>query len=363
MKITYDTKRFLKQILLVIIFIMPLTVASLGNAENVMRVWSTGRAEPVSFADAERYFQSITAKKKMSGMSLQGNIAPLSYSVPVTDEITELARALENNPKLIYEFVHNTIDYTPYFGALKGPTLTLMDGAGNDCDQAALMIALLRASGYTANFMYGMMTIPGNKLAQWLGVEQNVDIITRIIASGGIPGENFQADGTCDVARIWVKATINGTDYVFDPAFKTYNVTPKIDIAQALGYNRTDFLNNVLVGATQGSDYVKNLNETNMRSKLTTYSSNLINAIKTSYPNSDIKEIVGGFTIVPEVLSTYQTTLPFLVRNDMMWTSVPDAYVTTLRVQHVGIDYTCKIPNITGKRLTITYSATMSYAP
>ncbi len=49
-------------------------------------------------------------------------------------EIKELARALLYDPKLIYDYVHNHIEYTPYYGSLKGATLTLLDGCGNDFD-------------------------------------------------------------------------------------------------------------------------------------------------------------------------------------------------------------------------------------
>ncbi len=36
-----------------------------------------------------------------------------------------------------------------YFGSKKGAQLTLLEKSGNDFDQAALLVALLRAQGYT----------------------------------------------------------------------------------------------------------------------------------------------------------------------------------------------------------------------
>ena len=89
-----------------------------------------------------------------------------------TPQITELARALSYKPSSIYDYVHNHIDYTPYWGSLKGATLTLLDGCGNDFDQASLMIALLQASGFSAQYVYGTMTIPAANLANWFGVDQ-----------------------------------------------------------------------------------------------------------------------------------------------------------------------------------------------
>src|ERR1041384_7646071 len=64
----------------------------------------------------------------------------------VGNDMLALARNLENDPKRIYDFVHNTIRYTHYFGSKKGALLTLLEGSGNDFDQCALLVALLRAA-------------------------------------------------------------------------------------------------------------------------------------------------------------------------------------------------------------------------
>jgi len=65
--------------------------------------------------------------------------------------IAELARALKYDVNLIYEYVYTNIEYTPTYGLKKGALGTLLDGNGNDFDQSALLVALLRASGYTAS--------------------------------------------------------------------------------------------------------------------------------------------------------------------------------------------------------------------
>ena len=84
----------------------------------------------------------------------------LTSATEITPEIEELARGLMHDPELIFEFVLNNIDYTHYFGCKKGATLTLLERSGNDYDQSALLVALLRASGYTAVFQEGLMAIP-----------------------------------------------------------------------------------------------------------------------------------------------------------------------------------------------------------
>ena len=118
--------------------------------------WILGSADPVSPQRSEAYYKTRPSHKKgvLTLATAEGTATILS-STTVTPEISELARALHYYPKLIYDYVYNRIEYVPYFGSLKGATLTLLDGCGNDFDQASLMIALLRASGYTANFVYG----------------------------------------------------------------------------------------------------------------------------------------------------------------------------------------------------------------
>lgn len=108
-----------------------------------------------------------------------------------TPEITALARSLKNNPTLIYQYVRNNVDYVPYYGSLKGATLTYLDGSGNDFDQASLMISLLRASGYTAQYVYDTMTIPASgdvnqkDMQHWLGVDANNTVISTVLSNGG----------------------------------------------------------------------------------------------------------------------------------------------------------------------------------
>jgi len=320
--------------------------------------WLLYRGKPISHVQAEAVYGS----KKSASRSTQTNIAYFaSLAIDATPEITELARALGNDPKLIYDYVHNHIDYVPYFGSLKGATLTYLDGTGNDFDQASLMIALLRVWGYNAQYVYGTMTIPGSQLANWLGVDQQSGTIGKVLPSGGIPVSNIQADGTATVTRVWVTATINGIPYLFDPAFKSYTYNSKINLGQAMGYNQSDFLAAATTGATVGPNYVQNLNETNLRNKLATYATNLVGAVRSQYPNNEVKEIIGGRKIVQTNLTSYATTLPFTPTSTDTWSDIPASKITTLRIQHVGINYQFNTPDLSGKRLTLTYAGSNNH--
>ncbi len=316
--------------------------------------WLMSTADPISPAEADAYYNS-----KM-GKSIRGIEAVAESSHAATPEITELARALQHDPKLIYDYVHNNIDYVPYFGLKKGATKTYLDGRGNDFDQASLMVELLHVSGYSAQFVYGTMTIPGAQMINWIGADGGAQVVGSVIPSGGIPNTNLLGDGTLDMDRIWVKATINSADYLFDPAFKSYAEPAKIDIGQTLGYNRNTLISAATSGASVGSDYVQNLNETGLANKLKEYSTNFVNQIKSQHPNKDMKDIIGRRTIVQTNIDQYQTSLPFTTTNTQVWSDIPASYIATINITHegTGFNHTFDVPEIAGKRLTLTYNST-----
>jgi len=359
--------KFSLTVLILAMFIQLLVIAP-ASAEISGPGWVRVKADPVSLEDSRAYYKTKTPAPKMAYGALAvtretAASAASGTSTTVSPEIIELARALKHDPKLIYDYVHNHIDYVPYFGLLKGATLTLLDGSGNDFDQAALMVALLRESGYTTSFVHGVMyNFPEHFIANWLGVDDDLHVAQRVLSYGGIPGSIilFNQPGAsinASMERVWVKATIDGTEYVFDPACKWYEYTEKIDIGAATGYSRSDFLNAAKAGATITGDYIQNLNDTNVSDKLAEYTSNLISTVHSQYPNSNVREIIGGRRIIEEYISTYSTSLPHADTTVLdVWSEIPDAYTATVRIQHEGIDHTFKTPEIAGKRMTMTYA-------
>lgn len=353
--------------LLVIVF------PSLSSAQQPLGPgWYDVKGEPVSVSVAQQYFTKkaieVSQTLKIQSEPLEAPTGPTGAAA-VTSEITGLARGLQYDPKAIYDFVHNYIDYAPYFGSKKGATLTYLDGSGNDFDQASLMIALLRASGYSAQYVFGVMRMSGEALSNWLGVDQERGLISHVLIYGGIPvgptvnGQTCYTDASCDLSRVWVKVTIGGTDYQLDPAYKAYAYTQKIDIAAALGYDRNSFVSAATSGATITRDYVQNLNEANIRAKLNEYSMNLVSAIRSTHANADVKEIISGRDIQETQLKDYNGNMPFISTPYAYWDEVPAEYSATLRIQHQGIDYTFKVPDLANKRLTLTYPASNSYRP
>lgn len=311
-------------------------------------------AQPVAPEQAREILSSrdVTAQ----GLPAMGAMG----AATVSSDISALARALKNDVDLIYEYVYNNIAYKPIFGSIKGATGTLIDQCGNDFDQAALMIALLREAGYTAGFKYGVIRLGPDQVENWLGVAQDSTAIGGLLGSAGIPSQVYLYGGGevayVDMNHVWVQVTIEGTDYVFDPSFKTHTVKPGIDLASAMGYDQAGFLSNALVGTSVGADYLEDVNKANMAADMTAYADNLIDTIRTQHPSATLSDIVGGLEIDPVTMPLRQTALPHQQTVTDTWTAIPAAYRTTLRVQHAGIDLTLYSDEIYGKRLSIFYN-------
>lgn len=83
--------------------------------------WSTPSQTPFKQLAVSTYVETLAGDEAATGL---------------TPELVELARALQHDPKLIFDYMRNHIDYVPYYGSLKGAMLTYLDSSGNDFDQA-----------------------------------------------------------------------------------------------------------------------------------------------------------------------------------------------------------------------------------
>ncbi len=348
---------------LIILFAVILFSNSSGYASQPG--WQIRIAQPVSPAEAGAIPEN-NGLKELGASSLKTTTSLMSMGEGLissetenTPQIEALARALQHDPKLIFDYVKNHIDYIPTYGSVNGATATLLAGRGNDFDQASLLIALMRASGYTADYVSGDVTYPVSDLAEWIGTDTVPVIVAQLFANSGFPTPSYSSNSVT-IKRVWVRVNIDGTNYIFDPAFRKNEYETGIDLASAMGYNKTALLSAASAGATIGTDYIQNLNENNIQSTLQSYSNNLVNYIKTNYPNSDIREIIGGPKGIYEELESYPTSLPFQtnIANQTIFSSIPDNYRFKVRVQHQGIDYTFASFQIAGKRVTIFFSGT-----
>lgn len=278
--------------------------------------------------------------------------AALTSQAPVEGpgSVAELGRALKNDPDLIYEYVYNNIDYEPMWGELKGSVGTILDGRGDDFDQAILMVTLLRQAGFTTSYMLGKIRLGPTDLANWLGVSASSPCAAfHLLGNDGIPVTKTPTDTTCtqplqylDISHVWVKVTINGTAYFFDPSFKQYDRSATgINLASAMGYNQSALITgaeqNATIDTNTPPNFIQNINRTNLRNTLTGYANTLVSYLRQNNPTSTMTDIIGGKKIIPVSASQplRQTTLPNETPGDVPteWTgAVPNSFRTILQL-------------------------------
>ncbi|MGB0514675.1 MAG: transglutaminase domain-containing protein, partial [Wenzhouxiangellaceae bacterium] len=135
--------------------------------------------------------------------------------------LIDQATALGNDPVAIFEFVRDEIDYEVYEGSLRGARGALWAGAGNSIDQASLLIALLKISGYDANYLQGsLQTVDAQTLVQAMFEPAPYRVI------GFVPDGEEKADPVNDPELIAeasqhtaVEALIDGALVRLEPAF------------------------------------------------------------------------------------------------------------------------------------------------
>ena len=308
-------------------------------------------------------------------------VTPLTCTPSATDpEIAALARALNYDLDLIYEYVYYDIDFSPSFGLKKGPLGTYLDRNGNNMDQNMLFVELLRQSCITANYRYGKVNIPAYAVANLIGVDNDAKLLSDTLGNGAIPacirlspdGECVETGGVADTVEIlmaWTEVMLGDTTYRLDPSFKSYRYNTPVDIASAMGYSRTAFLNGALNGSSTvagmpaGVNSVKNIHSANINASLNTYSTALANYIRANHPSSSMKELAGGRTITHD---SYGSTFPaagIVCIEIGQCTETPNALETafTIKVSDNGtsfsINKTYYGSQIAGRRITLNYSA------
>lgn len=183
------------------------------------------------------------------------DLAP-TLEAPFSEEILRQAEELDHDYVRIYEFVRNEIDTEWYAGSLKGARGTLLQGSGNDIDQASLLIALLRASQAPARYVRGAIELPIETLAADLGVPE--DRVATALTRAGVAHQTVIRGGRVAALRVehtWVSVHVPYANYrgaVVDfsgptwlplfPALKHYERTPATGILEAMGLSSGQFL-------------------------------------------------------------------------------------------------------------------------
>lgn len=354
--------------------------------------WQMQIFEQVTPAEARAWRLAIS-KQTSAASSLSGAVQQmvLPENIP---EIQAQARALRNDVDLIYQFVHDNIRFSPGYGLQKGALGTLLDEEGNAYDQAALMIALLRAAGYaSANFVLGEIEVPltpegADLLVDWLAYPASPDAQTTFNRGLGLLFNSkvpYVCVATCAFEHAWVQVDIGATTYAFDPSLKGYldtstgtrtqshvlhtpyfeTLPAPTDLQTILSYNQTNFLGNALTGAghTPGLS-LSNINRSGIRADLGTMANSLVAHIKANKPDARLEDLIGGADIVPlGGVQLRQTAHPYQTGTPEIFASVPNDRRTRMDISFDTVDQTFYSDDIYGRRLTVTFTGALSNEP
>ncbi len=295
--------------------------------------------------------------------------------VQFTDTIKAKAQELGYNPVKIYNWIRNNIDYQPYYGSFKGAAQTLAEGAGNDFDQASLLIALLRASNIYSKYAYGTVEIPIERVMNWVGGVTDPKAAGMILSTMGIPATLMKTSGgvykVVQLEHVWVEAWIDyfpswgarhkqgGEDtwISLDPSFKQYAYKQGMDMYALMGFNADDFLMSYITNTRDITAYQD-------------YGKRLVDFIDANLPDATIEQVFGDSdikstrTIVKQEFPYLLGTLPYkTIVKAAQFSQVPSSkdYTITIQIEGnapdgtPGLNYSGSLNYLADKRVTVAY--------
>ncbi|MGO8989042.1 MAG: RHS repeat-associated core domain-containing protein [bacterium] len=256
---------------------------------------------------------------------------------PITEGIANLSQSLNWNPVSIYEWVKNNIETEWYWGSMKGAEETLSQKSGNDCDQASLLIALLRASGFPARYVRGVIEFfPDVEKAKNLTGITDPTKIAEYFQKAGIPFQPVVAGGRISnfqIEHIWVETEIPyanyrgapldqqgktwlGLDTSVKPTGYTYNTPIELPQDLSLLNARDGYLSGVQTQTPL--EYLKAY----INSQLAARNPPLLN--RDSQP-ATYNDLLRTKTLIPEVMNILPASMQYQqVKITREYTEVPD---------------------------------------
>jgi transglutaminase-like putative cysteine protease len=278
--------------------------------------------------------------------------------VQLTLAIRAKAAALGNNPQAIYEFVRNNVKFQPYLGSRKGADFTLVQMAGNDTDQASLLIALLRSVNIPCRYVRGTIEMTPAQVASWLGVD-DVTTAANILATAGLNGSFYGGNVRC--THVWVEAYVSYSNYrgvpndqtgqtwiPLDPSFKLTTINQGQDILAAMGYNNDAFL----------ATYVTTYNSNGPIQMLTT---NIQAFLNTNQPGKKVPDIERKVANLPLNLGLFPASLPVnLITSSSPFPALDDTNRFKIRVYMYDggttlLDFTTNLCDVVGHQFHVAY--------
>ncbi|MBN4054462.1 hypothetical protein JYT87_02000 [Nitrospira defluvii] len=304
-----------------------------------------------------------------------------TIEVQFTQEINDLAATLENNPVKIYNFVRNNIDFVPTWGSIQGADHCLLSKLCNAIDMASLLIAILRSAGISARYVTGTIVVPIEQVKNWGGGFSDNQSAVEFFTNGGIPAAGGIIGGQIVEMRmehVWVEAYVDyipsrgavhkdGDTWIpLDPSFKQYDFSQTIDLQTAVPFDGTNFLNQVEATATIDSTVpsVTNVDSIFVKTTLEDYQNQIETYLTVNAPTATVGDVLGTRSIKAQDFPILPATLPYKkLLTGATYSEVPDALrhkltfaVTTNAFFGSDLTYTASLPELAGRRITLSYA-------
>ena len=338
---------------------------------------------PAAFAAA---LSGVTAKS--AGRSLQisapaqgdENLAA-TEDVQLTQPIKDLAASLGNNPVQIFNWVRNNIVWLPTYGSAQGSAVTLATRRGNAIDTSSLLIALYRAAGIPARYVYGTIEVPADRMSNWAGGVGAVGA-QQLMGQGGVSSVLLANGGQIGAVRmehVWVEAFVDfapsrgavnkapDTWVAMDPSFKQYQIQSPIDLRANIPVEVDNTAAAVarpaLVDAARQS--VTGLDQ----GALDGWAEKIAEDLEFKYGSApDVGAFTGAKTIIAEPSTVLSGSIPNkLVTRGGTWAALPDGLRHRVSMTLYGgseldrvlggpqLTFEVSLPAIAGRRLGVTY--------
>ncbi|MBU1599816.1 hypothetical protein KKG61_06915, partial [bacterium] len=334
------------------------------------------RLAPKLEAKEPRVKKGISIQQSaISSLPTNADLQP-TIDVQITDEIRKLANeTLKGNPVLIYEYIRNNLDYEPYYGSLKGSQQTLWEKAGNDFDQASLLIALYRSANIPARYVYGTIEIPIERAMNWVGVKDPATA-AQIFASGGIPLKAITKGGkivAIQMEHCWVEAYIAYSPYQgakgwdkgnkiwvpVDPSFKQHQPLEDTTYTDPETGETID-IKNIDISSKVAFDNEGFLLGTSTLTPIFEYLEDTQNWLIANTPEKTFYNIFSSHSIIPEPAEVLPGLPNKVLTTINRYSELPDSLRHKIRFEG-NLYYQTSIPEIISKRLTLSYTPASSY--
>ncbi|MCH8619957.1 transglutaminase-like domain-containing protein [Undibacterium sp. TS12] len=364
-----------------------------GSPSNKARKPNESKAQYQASLFPPKYDKVMLAGQIPDGLKLAQATLP---DVPTAQDIAETedvqltpaikaqAAALNNNPVQIYNWVRNNISFIPSYGSIQGSELTLQNKRGNAFDTASLLIALYRAAGTPARYVYGTIDVPADKVMNWVGGVTKIEAAQSLLGQGGIPNIGLASGGKISTIRmehVWVEAFVDYTPsrgavnknpntwVPMDASFKQYDFTAGMDIKNKVLVNSQNLMTQLQQGATvnEAGGYVQNLNQTNLQTQMNSYQIQVQNYINSQKVNATVGDVLGTQKIKTEIYDILLGSLPYrVVTTGSEFQTLPDnlrwKFKTNLypadgisTSDTPVIELNRSTPQLAGKKITLSF--------